>query len=247
MSNQRILIIGATSAIAEATARIWATRGCTLCLVARDTDRLQAIAQDLVVRGAAGVDTRKLDVTDFAAHAETIEHALATLGTIDVTLIAHGMLPDQARCQADAEYALDGFSVNCTATIGLTSRIAQKLDIQGHGTLAVISSVAGDRGRASNYWYGAAKAAVNAFLSGLRQRLAKRGVNVITIKPGFVDTPMTVAFKKGTLWASPEQVARGIIYAIDHRRAVVYLPRFWRIIMIVIESIPEFAFRRLKL
>jgi short-subunit dehydrogenase len=139
------------------------------------------------------------------------------------------------------------FTVNGTATIALANRIAQKLEAQGSGTLAIISSVAGDRGRASNYLYGSAKAAVSTYLSGLRQRLTPHGINVLTIKPGFVDTPMTAAFKKGALWAKPDQVARGIVHAIDKRRSVVYLPRFWWAIMAVIQGIPEFVFRRIKL
>src|SRR6185437_9083593 len=156
-----------------------------------------------------------------AAHAGAIDRAFDTLGGADVTLIAHGTLPDQSRCDADADYALREFAVNGTSTIALATRIVQKLDAQGSGTLAVISSVAGDRGRASNYLYGSAKGAVSTYLSGLRQRLNARGVNVLTIKPGFVDTPMTAAFKKGLLWAKPDQVAHGIVGASDHRRSVV--------------------------
>lgn len=247
MSGQTILIIGATSAIAEAAARQWAARGDTLYLLARNQDRVQAVAEDLRVRGAAAVETALLDVADFNAHAEAVTRALETLGRIDVALIAHGTLPDQARSETDASYALREFTVNGTATITLAELIAQKLETQGHGTLAVISSVAGDRGRASNYLYGAAKAAVSTYLSGLRQRLSSRGINVLTIKPGFVDTPMTAPFKKGLLWAKPEQVARGIVRAIDKRRAVVYLPWFWAGIMAVIRGIPEFVFRRVQL
>jgi short-subunit dehydrogenase len=247
MSEQHILIVGATSAIAEAALRVWAARGCALYLLARDMARVEAIAADLRVRGAAAVHSGLLDVTDFAAHARAIELASKALGRIDAALIAHGTLPEQARCETDENYALREFAVNGTATIALAGLIAQKLEEQGHGTLAVISSVAGDRGRASNYLYGSAKAAVSTYLSGLRQRLNSRGINVLTIKPGFVDTPMTAPFKKGLLWAKPEQVARGIVRAIDKRRAVVYLPGFWRGIMTVIRCMPEFVFRRVRL
>lgn len=247
MSEQHILVVGATSAIAEATLRVWASRGCTLYLLARDTARVEAIAADLRVRGAAVVHPGSLDVTDFAAHEHAIESAWATLGRVDAVLLAHGTLPDQVRCETDEDYALREFAVNGTATIALAGLIAQKLDEQGHGTLAVISSVAGDRGRASNYLYGSAKAAVSTYLSGLRQRLHGRGISVVTLKPGFVDTPMTMAFKKGILWATPEHVARGIVRAIDRRRAIVYLPWFWRYIMAVIRCVPEFVFQRVKL
>jgi short-subunit dehydrogenase len=247
MSGQAILIIGATSAIAEAAARQWAARGDTLYLLARNQARVQTVAEDLRVRGAAAAETALLDVADFDAHASAIARAIETLGRIDVVLIAHGTLPDQARCQTDVSYAVREFTTNGTATIALAALVARQLVAQGHGTLAVISSVAGDRGRASNYLYGAAKAAVSAYLSGLRQHFNSHGINVLTIKPGFVDTPMTAPFEKGLLWAKPEQVARGIVRAIDKRRAVVYLPWFWAAIMAVIRGIPEFVFRRVRL
>jgi decaprenylphospho-beta-D-erythro-pentofuranosid-2-ulose 2-reductase len=162
-------------------------------------------------------------------------------------LIAHGTLPDQGKCESTPDYALAQFNVNASATIGLLTRLAPRMAAQQQGSLAVISSVAGDRGRASNYLYCSAKAAVSAYLSGLRQRLSHEGVNVLTVKPGFVDTPMTSAFKKGLLWASPDQVARGIVRAIDRRRSVVYVPWFWAGIMLVIKHIPEFVFRRIRL
>jgi len=247
VNGPRILIIGATSAIAESVARLYAARGASLYLLARDRDRGEAIARDLVVRGAEATRSGVLEASDFTAHAATLDAAWSAFGGFDVVLIAHGTLPDQSRCDADADYALREFAVNGTSTVALATRIAQKLDAQGSGTLAAISSVAGDRGRASNYLYGSAKAAVSTYLSGLRQRLNARGVNVLTIKPGFVDTPMTAAFKKGPLWAKPEQIARGIVHAIDKRRSVVYLPWFWRGIMAVIGGIPEFVFRRIEL
>lgn len=247
MNGQRILIIGVTSAIAEAVARLYATRGASMYLLARDRNRGEAIAQDLTVRGAAEVRASTFDASDLAAHAAVLETAWAAFGGFDMVLIAHGTLPDQPCCDADTDYALREFTVNGSSTIALANRIAQKLEAQGTGTLAVISSVAGDRGRASNCLYGAAKAAVTAYASGLRQRLNARGINVLTIKPGFVDTPMTAAFKKGALWAKPDQVARGIVRAIDKRRGVVYLPWFWWGIMVVIRSIPEFVFRRIRL
>lgn len=247
MSETRILIIGATSAIAEATARLYAARGASLYLLARNAARVQATAEDLGVRGASAVNADTLDVSDFPTHAGAIDRAFSAFGGFDVALIAHGTLPDQVRCDNDFDYALQEFTVNGTATIALAGRAAQKLEAQGSGTLAVISSVAGDRGRASNYLYGSAKAAVSTYLSGLRQRLHARGVNVLTIKPGFVDTPMTAAFRKGALWATPEQVAHGIVRAVERRRAIVYLPWFWRPVMAVIRAIPEPVFRRIKL
>lgn len=244
---QKVLIIGATSAIAEACARRYAVGGAALFLTGRDAERLQVIADDLKVRGASVVHLGLLDVREDARQQAVIEDAWRALELVDVVLIAHGTLPDQARCESSTDYAVEQFTINATATIALLTRLAPRMLAQKQGTLAVISSVAGDRGRASNYLYGSAKAAVSTFLSGLRQRLSREGANVLTIKPGFVDTPMTAEFKKGPLWASPDVVAAGIVRSIERRRSVVYLPWFWLGIMTVICCIPEFLFRRIKL
>lgn len=241
---QRILIIGATSAIAEATARLYAARGAAIHLVGRNRTRLDAIAADLSIRGGRA-SVAVMDVNDLDAHAGALDAAWEALGGVDVALLAHGTLPDQAACDGSVELSLLEFATNGTATIALSAALAQRL--QASATLAVISSVAGDRGRASNYLYGSAKSAVTAYLSGLGQRLRPSRINVLTIKPGFVDTPMTTSFKKGALWAKPDAVAKGIVRAIDRRKAVAYLPAFWWAIMLVIKSIPEFVFRRIKL
>ena len=244
---RRILIVGATSAIAEATARLFAARGDALCLVGRDAARLKLAAADLGVRGAVRTATATLDATDFAAQAAVIDLAERELGGLDTVLIAHGTLTDQNRAQESVDTLRREFDVNALSVMALLTPIANRFAAQGYGDIAVISSVAGDRGRQSNYVYGAAKAAVTAFLSGLRQRLQKSGVNVLTIKPGFVDTPMTKDFAKGALWAQPDTVAAGIVKAIDKRRSVVYLPWFWWPIMGVIRCVPEFVFKRVKL
>lgn len=243
----KIIIIGATSAIAEATARIYASRGARLFLVARNPQRLRDIASDLKVRGAEATETATLDVNAVEQHSAVLDNAWAFLGVPDVILLAHGTLPDQNACEVSVPTALTEFATNATSTIALLTDIANRMQHARHGCIAVISSVAGDRGRASNYLYGAAKAATSTFLSGLRQRLNGHDVNVLTIKPGFVDTPMTRDFKKGPLWAQPGTVARGIVKAIDRRKAVVYLPWFWRGIMLVIRHVPEFLFKRIKL
>lgn len=244
---KRVLIIGASSAIAEAAARLWAVQGASLFLVARKADRLQAIAADLSVRGAAKVGTQIMDATDVAAHAAMFDAALAELGGIDIALIAHGTLPDQKACEASVEVALKEIDNNGLSVIALATCLANLMEAQGSGCIAVISSVAGDRGRQSNYVYGAAKGMVTRFLQGLRNRLAKKGVQVLTIKPGFVDTPMTAAFKKGALWAQPDDVARGILAAIEKGKDEVYLPGFWWLIMAIIRHIPEPIFKKLSL
>jgi len=245
---KKILIIGATSAIAEATARIFAARGEALFLVARNAERLQAIKADLDVRGAVRTATATLDVADVAAQQAIIDQAERELGGLDIVLIAHGTLSDQGECEKSVAALRREFEVNALSTMALLTILANTFEARRTGTLAVISSVAGDRGRQSNYVYGAAKATVTAFLSGLRQRLAKSNVDVLTIKPGFVDTPMTANIaNKGALWAKPDAVAAGIVRAIDKRRNVVYLPGFWALIMLVIKHIPEPVFKKLKL
>ncbi|MEO0574375.1 MAG: SDR family oxidoreductase [Pseudomonadota bacterium] len=243
----KVLIVGATSAIAEQCARIWAQRGDALTLTGRDDARLQSIAEDLRARGATTVHTQTFDVTDHAQHANCFEQASTDMQGLDVVLIAHGSLPDQAACEADVAAAMHEIDTNGLSVVSLMSLAANHLAAQSTGTLAVISSVAGDRGRASNYVYGSAKAMVTTFASGMRQRLAKSGVNVVTIKPGFVDTPMTAAIAKGALWAQPDAVARTIVAAIDRGRGEVYVPSFWYLIMFVIRHIPTFIFKRLSL
>lgn len=244
---QNILIIGATSAIAEATARLWATRGDALFLVGRKAQRLEVIAADLRVRGAASVVCYAMEACDTDAHAAMLEAAERALGGLDIALIAHGSLPDQKACEASVELTLRQIDNNGLSVIALATRLGEVFEKQGRGSLAVISSVAGDRGRQSNYVYGAAKGMVSIFLQGLRNRLASKGVQVLTIKPGFVDTPMTTAFPKGPLWAKPEVIASGIVQAVDKGRDEVYLPGFWRLIMLVIRHVPEIIFKRLSL
>jgi short-subunit dehydrogenase len=244
---RRVLIVGATSAIAEAVAREFAARGDALYLAGRSPDRLGAIAADLKIRGASIVACGTFDARQVHEAIALIDHATKALSGLDTVLIAHGTLSDQQACAASIALTLDEFATNALSVMALCSELANRFETQGCGTIAVISSVAGDRGRQSNYIYGAAKATVTAFTSGLRQRLHAKGVRVITIKPGFVDTPMTAAFKKGLLWASAATVAKSIVRAIDRGTAVIYVPGFWRPIMFIIRSIPETIFQKLKL
>jgi decaprenylphospho-beta-D-erythro-pentofuranosid-2-ulose 2-reductase len=243
----KVMIAGATSAIAHATAKQFATDGAELFLVGRDPDKLAAVQHDLEVRGAARVAVHTLDLTDLAQHAALVAAAYETLGGLDAALIAHGTLPDQARVQASAEETLREFTTNALSTISLLTLLAQRFEEQRRGCIAVISSVAGDRGRGSNYVYGAAKGAVTVFASGLRARLSKIGVAVVTIKPGFVDTPMTAHLKKNPLFASPERVGKRIYTAMLKGEDVVYVPWFWRYVMAIIRFIPEGIFKKLSL
>jgi decaprenylphospho-beta-D-erythro-pentofuranosid-2-ulose 2-reductase len=240
----KILVIGATSAIAEHCARIWAGRGDALYLVARNEERLKTIAADLKVRGAANTHCHCMDLNDMGSHAAMLDAAEGAMGGVDTVLIAHGTLSNQKACEQSVEETLTEINTNALSTIGLLTHIANRFETKQAGTIAVISSVAGDRGRASNYVYGSAKAMVTAFTSGLRQRLYKSNVAVVTIKPGFVDTPMTASFKKGRLWAKPTAVAAKIVRAIDKRKDEVYVPAFWWVIMAVIKAIPIKLFKR---
>lgn len=245
---KNILIIGATSTIAAACARLWAAQGDAFFLVGRNPAKLEQTAADLRARGAAAVTTYRMDATDLDAHPAMLERCLESLGQIDLALIAHGTLPDQKACEQDVALAMREFANNGSSVIALLIRLAGQLETQGCGTLAVISSVAGDRGRPSNYLYGAAKAAVSTFCEGLRARLFRAGVQVVTIKPGFVDTPMTRCLPlPAALLASPEQVARRIVPRIERGSSTLYAPGFWAPIMLAIRSIPQPLFKRLNL
>ena len=244
---KNILVIGATSAIAENCARIWASRGDALYLVARNEERLASIAADLKVRGAGKTETYALDLNNMHLHAAMLDAAEEVLDGIDTVLIAHGTLSNQKACEQSVEETMEEIRTNALSTISLLTLLANRFEAKKAGTIAVISSVAGDRGRASNYVYGSTKAMVTAFTSGLRQRLHKSNVSVVTIKPGFVDTPMTAEFKKGLLWAKPEAVASKIVKAIDQCKDEVYAPVFWWAVMAVIKLVPSSIFKKINI
>lgn len=241
---RKILIVGATSTIAEQTARHFAAAGDALFLTGRNEERLAAIADDLRVRGAPTVAAQVMDADDLAAHAPMIDAAEAALGGLDTVLVAYGTLPDQAACAADPAAAVAAWHTNAVSVIALLTDIANRFERQSFGTIAAISSVAGDRGRASNYVYGSAKAGLNAFMDGLRHRLFAAGVQVVNIRPGMVDTPMTAEFDKGPLFASPDKVGADIHRAIENGTAVRYTPGFWRLIMAIIRAVPRAIFHR---
>ncbi len=242
-ATKKILIIGATSAIANSCAKIWATEKSQFLLVARNNEKLSQIADDLKVRGAVNVETIKADMNNFEMHKEILQK----ISTIDIALIAHGTLPNQQNCQENVAVAMQEFSSNALSVISFLTLLANKMEQQKSGTIAVISSVAGDRGRASNYLYGSAKAAITTFCSGLRARLSKSDVHVLTIKPGFVATPMTqgLALPKA-LVATSEKVAQEICAAINKKRDSIYTPKFWFLIMLIIKNIPEKIFKKLN-
>ena len=245
---QNIIIIGATSGIAEAVARRYAVQGAGVFLVARSSEKLEAISADLAARGASNVASFVLDANDTARIPEMLNVAWQAFTSFDVAMVAHGTLPDQSRCEIDLAYTIAEFKTNAESVITCLAALAGRFENQGKGVLAVIGSVAGDRGRGSNYLYGAAKAAIETFASGLRMRLFKSGIHVLLIKPGFVATAMTADLNlPPLLTASPESVATDIQYAINKRQDVLYTPWFWNLIMWIIRWIPAVLFKRLKL
>ena len=242
-----ILVVGASSAIAAATARLYASGGARFFLVGRDTAKLSAIAEDLAARGAPAVGIHVCDMSNAVAAGRILDHAREALSGLDLVLVAHGDLGDPEELRRDAAAVAQNIAVNYTSIACLLTPIASHMEVARRGTIAVIGSVAGDRGRQSNYVYGSTKAALHTFTSGLRNRLFKSGVHVVTIKPGFVASPMTAKFKQGFLYAQPESVARDIHRAIERKTDVAYVPGFWRWIMLIIKSVPEVLFKRLNL
>ncbi|HET9099326.1 MAG TPA: SDR family oxidoreductase [Acidobacteriaceae bacterium] len=242
-----VLVLGATSAIAQAWMRLLAPQGVSFFLVGRNATHLDSVAKDLAVRGAAAVNMETADLDDTACHVALLERAAAALGNLDCAFIAHGVLGDQAAGERDFAVASASLQTNFLSSVSLVTWLANYFAAQFHGRLVVISSVAGDRGRKSNYIYGAAKAGLNAFLDGVRNRLDREGVQVLTVRPGFVATPMTAHLPQGPLFATPNDVAQDILRAIEHRRDVLYTPWFWRWIMALIRIIPEWKFKKMDL
>lgn len=244
---KNVLIIGATSAIAEASARIWAQKGYQLFLVGRNQEQLNLICQDLLIRGSPKVINFCVDLNNLDAHHLVLDNAFQEFGTIDIVLIAHGTLSNQADCESSVDLTLEEIKTNALSSISLLTLLGNRFEQQRFGVIAIISSVAGDRGRQSNYVYGSAKGMLNTFTSGLRQRLYKSGVSVLTVKPGFVDTPMTANFKKGFLWSSPSLIAKLIVASSEKANTEIYAPKYWWLIMFVIKIIPTNIFIKFKL
>lgn len=248
-AGRHVLILGALSAIAVATARLYAAEGARLVLVARNKERLDRVADDLRARGALAVETVTLDLVSEAPKArEHLADWSKLGGGLDHTLIFYGYLGDQKQAQEDPVELERILAVNFTSAAHWSEAIAARYRQQDHGSLVVISSVAGDRGRQSNYAYGAAKGAITLFVQGLAHSLASTRAHATAVKLGFVDTPMTDGMdKSGALWASPAQVATTIRKAADTTGPIHYGPWFWRWIMLVIRAVPAFIFHRTKL
>jgi decaprenylphospho-beta-D-erythro-pentofuranosid-2-ulose 2-reductase len=244
---KKILVLGATSGIAEATCRIWAAQGASLFLVARNQEKLEAIAADLKTRGASYIDTAVADLDDTDQHPALLAHAINSLTGMDIAYLAHGILGDQAEAEQSFNTAAQILHTNLMAPVSLLTWLANFCVQRRSGTLAVLSSVAGDRGRKSNYVYGTSKAGLSAFLGGLRNRVDREGVTVLNIKPGPTRTAMTAGMPKSEKFASAESVAESIVKAIDSRKDVLYVPFQWQPIMFIIRNIPETIFKKLNL
>lgn len=250
MNNmQRIVVIGATSMIATHCARLWITKSpAKLTLVGRDAERLDRLAKDLRVRSPQSeISTIQAEFLNPEMISALVKN-ICQSGPIDIVLIAHGALPEQIACQSDLRACSDALQINGISPVLFAEAFAKEMEIANRGTLALISSVAGDRGRKSNYVYGAAKGLVTRYAQGLQQRFAGGGVSVVLIKPGPTDTPMTAHLKKsGAKLAPVEKVAEQIVHGIAARKCVVYTPRKWLLIMNIIRHMPQTIFNRLNI
>jgi short-subunit dehydrogenase len=246
---KNILILGATSGIAVACARHWATLGAKLCLAGRDRDRLMSLCQDLKIRGAAHVCCIEFDakIADEKI-INIVEFAIKELEYLDTCFIAHGMLPEQSACEQNPEQVAEVMVVNTTSVMLVLLELARYFEHhQKSGHIGVITSVAGDRGRRSNYIYGASKAALSVFCEGLRVRLLPLQVGVTDIRPGWIRTAMTAGLTlPAALVAEPEAVVKPIVQAMLQKQPVVYVPWFWQWIMLLIKNLPRAVFSRLK-
>jgi short-subunit dehydrogenase len=248
-NKKRIVIIGATSAIAEHCARLWLARQpADLTLVGRDAQRIERVATDLKVRSPQS-EIRVVQAEFLNPEAINVTVGdIVKSGRVDIVLIAHGSLPEQNECQNDLQPCRDALEINGVSPVLYAEAFAKEMEKANHGTIALIGSVAGDRGRKSNYVYGAAKGLVTRYVQGLQHRFAGAGVKVVLIKPGPTDTPMTAHVKsKGAQLAPVEGVAKQIVEGVEAGRPVVYAPGKWWLIMMVLRHLPAFVFNKMDI
>jgi short-subunit dehydrogenase len=246
---QKIVVLGATSEIAQQVQRVLARQGWEFLLVARSTARLSAVAADLRSRGAKQVIEYTADLADISRHTQLMAFVQERFPDFDCVLLAYGTMQDPEQCRHSVELSLREWDTNFVSAAALLTLFADVLEQKGAGCIAAITSVAGDRGRSSNYVYGAAKGALNIFLQGLRGRLYGSHVRVLTIKPGPVTTPMTAGLRQEKMFAAPAAVARDICRALDSssRKEILYTPFYWRYVMAILKLIPERIFKRLTI
>jgi decaprenylphospho-beta-D-erythro-pentofuranosid-2-ulose 2-reductase len=238
---KRVVIIGATSTIAAHVARVYTERGAELFLIARSASKLGSLCDEL---GTSVKGSATGDFADHKANARHVEAAISTLGGIDVAVIAHGWLADQLETESSFDVAFATLDVNFVSAVAFLIPIANHMEEKRSGHIAVMTSVAGERGRPRNYTYGAAKGATTTYLEGIRSRLYYQGVGVTDLRLGPVDTPMTIDHPKTPLFGNAARVGAGIVRAIEQRKRVAYLPWFWRIIMFIVRHLPEPIFQR---
>ena len=244
---RKVVILGATSGIAVEVQRQLAARNCELLIVARSPQRLAALRSDLVVRGAAQVISYAADLDSIQQHSALFDFVLKTLPDFDTVLLAYGAMRNQKEAESSIDALLGELNTNYVSAAALLTLFAAELERRHAGCIAAITSVAGDRGRRSNYVYGSAKGALSLFLQGLRSRLHPSGVNVITIKPGPVQTPMTDHLPNASRFADPQDVALDIVRTLERRSPdVLYTPRIWRYVMAAVKHVPEGIFKQLS-
>lgn len=247
--NKKIVIIGATSAIAEQCARLWSAREDShLLLVGRNASKLEHIAQDLRVRSPlSNIEVMQADLIDTASIDRTVQH-ITQQGMVDLVLIAHGSLPSQSAAQANLALCRDALEVNAQSPVLFAEAFASHMQLTGRGTIVLLGSVAGDRGRKSNYIYGAAKGLVTRYAQGLQHRFAKTDIHVVLVKPGPTDTPMTAEFKQqGLNMASAQEVAACIVRGIDQGKLLIYAPAKWKFIMMIVRHLPRWVFNKMDI
>jgi len=243
----KILVVGASSEIAEHVARLYAHEQDELFLLGRELPKLERIALDLRVRGAKLVEYGALDISDISSHQRVIEQAARALGRLDLVLIAVGQLPDQDECQYSPSSLAQSINVNFTSVAAFLNSMCLYLHSNGGGKVATITSVAGDIGRKSNYIYGAAKGGLSIFIQGLQHTYASTPVIVQNLKPGMVDTKMTTHLPKSILFSNVDKVAQDIVNALRHNRRVTYVPHYWRLVVIFLRMIPRPIFEKLNI
>lgn len=243
--SKNVLILGATSDMALAIARKFGSHGFSITLAARNLEKLKAIQADIRIRQGVQVEIAFFDALEIQDH-PAFYHNLAIKP--DIVICVFGLLGDQQKAERDWESCEEILLSNYVGAVSILNVVANDMEQRRHGVIVGISSVAGERGRQSNYFYGSAKAGFSAYLSGLRNRLFKSGVHVVTVKPGFVKTRMIENLKTpGPLTAQPKEVANDIYEAVTKKKNVIYTKGIWRTVMYVIKTIPEPLFKKLKL
>ena len=242
-----IVVFGATSTIATEILKLYTAHKYAMFLVGRDESKLEALGKLMSDLGAPSVQTYSMDFSNFENVEGVVEGIFESLSRVDVVLIAHGTLPDNRIAAGNAVESWHEIKVNVISTISILNEVANRIERKGEGTIAVITSVAGDRLRASNYFYGSMKKMISVYLDSLRMRFRNSAINVVNLKLGPEDTPMTQRFEKGMFWSKPEDVAGAIFKSINYGSGEKYIPRYWKWIMIFIKLIPNPIFKRLRI